>query len=62
MRRGDTWPVSKQVYFGSYGYSLPVTVDCDRFGVFFEKDGTTRITLAFIDYAPIVSISASVGL
>ncbi|MEY3027056.1 MAG: hypothetical protein RLZZ238_1953 [Planctomycetota bacterium] len=48
---GDTWPVSKQVYFGSYGYSLPVTVDCDRFGVFFEKDGTTRITLAFIDYA-----------
>jgi len=47
---GATWPVSKQVYYGSFAYSLPVTVDCDRFGVFFEKDGNTRITLAFVDY------------
>ena len=47
---GATWPVSKQVYGGGFAYSLPVTIDCDRFGVFFEKDGYTRITLAIVDY------------
>ncbi len=47
---GATWPVSKQVYGGGFAYSLPVTIDCDRFGVFFEKDGYTRITLAVVDY------------
>ena len=48
---GATWPLKKQVYFGSFAYSLPVPVDCDRFGVFFEKDGNSRISLAFMNYA-----------
>ncbi|MFZ9881238.1 MAG: exo-alpha-sialidase [Phycisphaerales bacterium] len=47
---GATWPVKQRVYAGAFAYSLPVTVDCDRFGVFFEKDGYTRITLAFVDF------------
>lgn len=47
---GATWPIRKRIYAGAFAYSLPVAVDCDRFGVFFEKDGYTRITLAFVDY------------
>ncbi|MEY2794908.1 MAG: Sialidase precursor [Planctomycetota bacterium] len=47
---GVTWPLKKQVYAGAFAYSLPCSVDCDRFGVFFEKDGYTRITLALVDY------------
>jgi hypothetical protein len=47
---GATWPVKKQIYAGAFAYSLPVTVDCDRFGVFFEKDGYTRISLALVDF------------
>jgi len=46
---GVSWPVKSRVYVGAFAYSLPVPVDCDRFGVFFEKDGYTRITLAFVD-------------
>ena len=47
---GETWPIKRQVHPGGFAYSLPVTVDCERFGVFFEKDGYTTITLAFVDY------------
>ena len=47
---GLTWPVKKQVYAGAFAYSLPVAIDCDRFGVFFEKDGHSRIALVFVDY------------
>ena len=47
---GVTWPRKSRVYIGSYAYSLPVPIDCDRFGVFFEKDGNSRITLAFVDF------------
>ena len=39
------------MYAGAFAYSLPVFVDCDRFGVFFEKDGYARIPLALLDYA-----------
>lgn len=47
---GATWPLKKVVYAGAFAYSVPVAVDCDRFGVFFEKDNYSRIALAFVDY------------
>ncbi len=47
---GLTWPRKARVYIGAFAYSLPVPLDCDRFGVFFEKDGYTRISLALIDF------------
>ncbi len=47
---GVTWPTKKLLYPGGYAYSLPVWVDCDRFGVFFERDGYTKISLIIEDY------------
>ncbi len=47
---GVTWPRKARVYVGPFAYSVPVSLDCDRFGVFFEKDGHARITLAFVDF------------
>jgi sialidase-1 len=48
---GATWPVKRRVYAGGFAYSLPTTIDCDRFGVCFERDGYQAISLAFVDYA-----------
>ncbi|MGA1018248.1 MAG: exo-alpha-sialidase, partial [Phycisphaerales bacterium] len=47
---GATWPTKIQVHPGGFAYSLPVPIDCDRFGVFYEKDGYSTITLALVDF------------
>jgi sialidase-1 len=48
---GATWPVKQQIYAGAFAYSVPVTLDRNKFGVLFERDGYKRISLAIVDFA-----------
>ncbi len=43
---GNTWPVSRQIYAGSYAYSVLVKLSETEVGVFFERDDYTKISFS----------------
>jgi len=42
---GKTWPVSRVIYPGSFGYSCLASLPDGRIGCLFERDGLSRISL-----------------
>ena len=43
---GRTWPVSRQLYAGSFAYSCLASLPDGTAGCLFERDGTTKISFA----------------
>lgn len=44
--QGQTWPVSKQIYAGSYAYSCLAILKDGYIGILYEADGYSRIGFA----------------